>query len=47
LREGATRTLTEQLDVERDAQRMLGRTGDYKEGVAAFMEKRTPKFTGN
>ncbi|MEQ1492155.1 MAG: enoyl-CoA hydratase-related protein, partial [Terricaulis sp.] len=47
LREGATRTLTEQLDVERDAQRMLGRTGDYKEGVASFMEKRQPKFTGN
>lgn len=47
LREGATRSLTEQLDIERDAQRMLGRTGDYKEGVAAFMEKRQPKFTGN
>jgi len=47
LREGATRTLSEQLDVERDAQRMLGRTSDYKEGVAAFMEKRTPKFIGN
>jgi 2-(1,2-epoxy-1,2-dihydrophenyl)acetyl-CoA isomerase len=47
IREGATRTLADQLDVERDAQRMLGRTNDYKEGVAAFMEKRTPKFTGN
>jgi 2-(1,2-epoxy-1,2-dihydrophenyl)acetyl-CoA isomerase len=47
IREGATRTLAEQLDIERDAQRALGRTGDYKEGVAAFMEKRTPNFTGS
>lgn len=47
IRESATRSLDEQLNVERDAQRMLGRTSDYKEGVGAFMEKRTPKFTGS
>ncbi|MBI3437114.1 MAG: 2-(1,2-epoxy-1,2-dihydrophenyl)acetyl-CoA isomerase [Proteobacteria bacterium] len=47
IRESGTRALADQLDRERDAQRMLGRTSDYKEGVGAFMEKRTPKFTGN
>jgi 2-(1,2-epoxy-1,2-dihydrophenyl)acetyl-CoA isomerase len=47
IRESGSRTLADQLDVEREAQRALGRTGDYKEGVGAFMEKRTPKFTGN
>jgi 2-(1,2-epoxy-1,2-dihydrophenyl)acetyl-CoA isomerase len=44
--EGWSRTLEQQLDIERDYQRELGRTADYAEGVAAFMEKRTPKFTG-
>jgi len=39
-------SLAEQLDIERDAQRELGRTTDYAEGVAAFVEKRTPRFTG-
>lgn len=44
--EGWGRSLDAQLDIERDYQRELGWTADYAEGVAAFMEKRAPKFTG-
>ncbi|MBY4677154.1 2-(1,2-epoxy-1,2-dihydrophenyl)acetyl-CoA isomerase PaaG [Marinobacterium arenosum] len=36
----------EQLDLERDLQTLAGRTEDYREGVAAFMEKRQPNFKG-
>ncbi|MAC46289.1 2-(1,2-epoxy-1,2-dihydrophenyl)acetyl-CoA isomerase PaaG [Oceanospirillum beijerinckii] len=42
----ATNTLDEQLDLERDLQTIAGRTEDYREGVAAFMEKRQPTFKG-
>src|ERR1700677_979062 len=40
------RTLDQQLDYERHAMCDLGRTSDFKEGVAAFLEKRAPVFRG-
>ena len=40
------RTLEQQLDIERDYQQELGHSADYAEGVAAFMAKRVPNFTG-
>ncbi len=39
-------TLHAQLDLERDLQRELGYSADYREGVAAFGAKRPPAFTG-
>ena len=46
LREAGTRTLSQHLDAERDAQSALGRTHDYIEGVTAFLEKRPAVFKG-
>ncbi|MEX0624619.1 2-(1,2-epoxy-1,2-dihydrophenyl)acetyl-CoA isomerase PaaG [Saccharospirillum sp.] len=40
-------TLNDQLDLERDLQRQAGRTDDYREGITAFLEKRTAHFTGS
>lgn len=42
----ADNTLDAQLDLERDAMGALGRSHDYREGVAAFMDKRQPQFRG-
>ena len=38
--------LHEQLEQEKMTMRELGRSADYREGVAAFMAKRKPQFTG-
>jgi 2-(1,2-epoxy-1,2-dihydrophenyl)acetyl-CoA isomerase len=46
LRDGATRTLHQQLDAERDTQSAMGQTHDYIEGVMAFLEKRPAQFKG-
>jgi 2-(1,2-epoxy-1,2-dihydrophenyl)acetyl-CoA isomerase len=40
------RSLDEELDLQRDEMRRLGFTQDYREGVAAFLEKRPAVFTG-
>jgi 2-(1,2-epoxy-1,2-dihydrophenyl)acetyl-CoA isomerase len=37
----------ESMEREMYAQRFLGRSSDYKEGLSAFLEKREPQFTGN
>jgi 2-(1,2-epoxy-1,2-dihydrophenyl)acetyl-CoA isomerase len=42
----ATNSLAEQLDLERDLQRRAAASPDAREGIRAFLEKRTPAFTG-
>ena len=46
LRASWLQSLSDELDVERDLMRELGRSTDYQEGVAAFVAKRRPNFTG-
>ncbi|MGH6781947.1 MAG: 2-(1,2-epoxy-1,2-dihydrophenyl)acetyl-CoA isomerase PaaG [Sphingomonadaceae bacterium] len=47
IRVGWQKSLDEALDEERDLMRRLGRSADYREGVAAFLGKRRPEFTGH
>jgi len=46
IRESWGHSLDQELDLQRDMMRELGMSDDYREGVAAFMEKRVPKFSG-
>jgi 2-(1,2-epoxy-1,2-dihydrophenyl)acetyl-CoA isomerase len=43
---GWTNDIEAQLQLERDVQRMLGATSDFREGVEAFTQKREPSFKG-
>lgn len=40
-------SLTAQLALEEELQTVAGKTHDFQEGVAAFLEKRVPTFKGN
>ena len=46
LNASADNSLDAQLDLERDLQRKAGASDDYAEGVRAFLEKRSARFTG-
>jgi len=46
IRASMLKSLEDELVIERDLMRELGRSADYQEGVAAFMAKRSPNFSG-
>ena len=44
--DSAENSFEDQLNAEASAQRIAGRSADFKEGVAAFLEKRPARFRG-
>ncbi|MFV5598734.1 2-(1,2-epoxy-1,2-dihydrophenyl)acetyl-CoA isomerase PaaG [Acinetobacter baumannii] len=46
IHQSSDNTFDEQMLLERDLQRIAGRSEDYREGVQAFMNKREPNFKG-
>ncbi|WP_416040407.1 2-(1,2-epoxy-1,2-dihydrophenyl)acetyl-CoA isomerase PaaG [Acinetobacter lactucae] len=47
IHQSSNNTFDEQMLLERDLQRIAGRSEDYREGVQAFMNKREPNFKGH
>ena len=46
LNQSFNNSLNDQLDLEAETQALSAKSEDHQEGIQAFLEKRSPKFTG-